>query len=74
MGSPLALDLDIIFMGFHQSKWLNEHNLHKSKFLLRYVDDIVGAFDSEQDSLNLLEFFKNRHPNIEFKIEKQINH
>ena len=41
MGSPLAPDLANIFMGFHESKWLNEYN---------------------------------RHPNIKFTIEKQINH
>ena len=36
-------------MGFHESKWLNEYNLNKPKFYLRYVDDIFAAFDNEQD-------------------------
>ena len=27
MGSPLAPVLANIFMGFHESKWLNEYNL-----------------------------------------------
>ena len=58
-------------MGFHESKWLNEYNLNKPKFYLRYVDDILAAFDNEQDSLN---FLNNRHPNIKFTIEKQNNH
>ena len=40
MGSPLAPVLANIFMGFHESKWLNEYNLIKPKFYLRYVDDI----------------------------------
>ena len=71
MGPPLAPVLANIFMGFHESKWLNEYNLNKSKFYLRYVDDILAAFDNEQDSLN---FLNNRHPNIKFTIEKQINH
>ena len=61
-------------MGFHVSKWLNEYNLSKPKFYLRYVDDILAAFDNEQDSLNFLNFLNNRHPNIKFTIEKQINH
>ena len=74
MGSGLAPGLANIFMGFHKSKWLNEHNLHKSKFYFRYVDDILAAFGCEQDSLNLLDFFKNKHPNIKFTMEKQINH
>ena len=52
MGSPLAPVLANIFMGFHESKWLNENNLNKLKFYLRHVDDILAAFDNEQDSLN----------------------
>ena len=74
MASPLASVLANIFMGFHESKWLNEYNLNKPKFYLRYVDDILAAFDNEQDSLNFLNFLNNRHPNIKFTIEKQINH
>ena len=57
MGSPLAPVLANIFMGFHESKWLNEYNLNKPKFYLRYVDDILAAFDNEQDSLNFSNFF-----------------
>ena len=53
MGSPLAPVLANIFMGFFESKWLNEYNLNKPKFL-RYVDDILAAFGKEQDSLNFL--------------------
>ena len=52
MGSPLAFVLANIFMYFHESKWLNEYNLNKLNFYLRYVDDILAAFDNEQDSLN----------------------
>ena len=39
IGSPLASVLAKIFMDFHESKWLNEYNLTKPKFYLRYVDD-----------------------------------
>ena len=74
MSSPLAPVLANIFMGFHESKWLNEYNLNKPKFYLRYVDDILAAFDNEQDSLNFLNFLNNRHPNIKSTIEKQNNH
>ena len=38
------------------------------------VDDLLAAVDNEQDSLNFLKFLNNRHPNIKFTIEKQINH
>ena len=48
MGSPVLAN---IFMGFYESKWLNEYNLNKPKFYFRYVDDILAAFDKEQDSL-----------------------
>ena len=52
MGSPLAPVLANIFMGFYESKWLNEYHLNKPKLLLRHVDDTLAAFDKEQDSLN----------------------
>ena len=45
MGSDLAVVLANIFMGFYESKWLNEYNLNKIKFHLRYVDDILAAFE-----------------------------
>ena len=56
MGSPLAPVLANIFMGFDESKWLNEYNLNKPKFYLRYADDILAVFDKEQDSLNFFNF------------------
>ena len=49
MGSPLAPVLANIFMDFHEPKCFNEHNLNKPKFYLRYIDDILTAFDTEQD-------------------------
>ena len=69
MGSPLAPVLANIF-GFHDSKWLNEYNLNKLIFYLRYVDEILAAFDKEQDSLIFLNFLNKRHSNIKFTIEK----
>ena len=50
MGSPLAPAFANIFMGCHESNWRNEYNLNKPKFYLRYADDILAAFDKEQDS------------------------
>ena len=73
MGFPLAPVYAIIFLGFHESNWLNEYHLNKLKFYLRHIDDILAAFDNEQDSL-LLNFLNNKHPNIKFTIEKQLNH
>ena len=54
-GSPLV-GLANIFMLFYESKWLNEYNLNKLKFYLKYVDDILAAFDNEQNLLNVLNF------------------
>ena len=61
-----------IFKGFYESKWLNEYNLNKHKFYLRYVNYILAVFDKEQDSLTFLDFLNEKHPNIKFTIEKQI--
>ena len=74
MDSPLAPVVANIFMGFYESNWLNEYNLNKPNFYLRFVDDILAAFENEQHSLNFLNSLNNRHPNIKFTIEKQINH
>ena len=49
MGSPSAPVFANIFIGFYGPKWLNEYNLNKPKFYLRYVDDILAAFEKEQD-------------------------
>ena len=35
MGSPLAPTLANIFLGFHESKWLNENNINKRKFYFK---------------------------------------
>ena len=70
LGSTLALVLANIFMGFKESRWLNEYNLNKPRSYLRYVDDILAAFDNEQHSLNFLIFLNNMHPNIKFTIKK----
>ena len=74
MGSPLAPVLAYIFMGFYESKWLNEYNLNKPNFYLRYVDDNLAAFEKEKDSLSFLNLLNNKHPNIKLTLEKQVNH
>ena len=52
MGSPLAPVLANIFMGFYESKWLNEYNLNKRNFYLRYVDDILAVL-----TMNKIHYF-----------------
>ena len=73
IGSPLSPVFANMFMGFCGSKWLNEYNLNKSNFYLRYVDDILAAFDNEQYSLHFLDFLNKRDLNIKFMTEKQIH-
>ena len=51
MSSHLVPVLANIFVGFHKSKGLNECNLSKPKFYLRYTGDILAAFENKQDSL-----------------------
>ena len=58
MASPLAPVLANIFMGSHESKWLNEYNLNKPKFYLKYVDDILAAFDNQKGISKFLNFFR----------------
>ena len=61
-------------MVFYESKWLNEYNINKPKSYLRYVDDILAAFDKAQDSWNFWNFLNNKHPDFKFATEKQVNH
>ena len=61
-----------ILMGFYESKWLNEYNLNKHKLYLRYVDDILAAFEKEQDSLSFSSFLNNKHPYIKFTIKNKL--
>ena len=51
MGTPLSPVLANILMAFYESKWLNEYDLKKRDFFLRFVGDILAAFNNEQDSL-----------------------
>ena len=64
MDSPLAPVLANIFMGFYESVCLHEYNLNKPKFYVRYVEEILAAFEKEQDSLYFLEFLNKRGSNI----------
>ena len=42
--------------------------------VLRSVDDILAAFEKEQDLLNFLNVLRNKYPNIKFTIEKQVSY
>ena len=51
MGSPLTSVVSNIFMEIHESMWLNEYDLNKSKFYSGFVDHILAACGNQQDSL-----------------------
>ena len=51
MSSPLASVVSNIFMGIHESVWLNEYDLNKSKFYSGFVDDILAACGNQQNLL-----------------------
>ena len=61
-------------MSFYETNWRNEYNFNKPKFYLRHVDDILAAFDKEQDSLIFKSFLNKKHPKIKFTVENQISH
>ena len=74
-GSHLATVFVNICLGYSEAIWLNEYNLNNlNKFYSRYFDDILAAFDNEQDSLNFLNVLNKKHPNIKFMIETKVNH
>ena len=73
MGSPLAPILANLFMGHHESNWLDSNEGSKVLFYRRYVDDIFCLFDSEQDSDMFLCYLNEQHPNIKFTNEKENN-
>ena len=74
MGSPLTPVLANVFVGFQERKWLNEYDLNKIKLYLRYVADILTAFEKQQDSVKFLYILNNKRPNNKFTMVKQVNH
>ena len=53
MGSPLAPVLANIFMGFYESKWLNEYNLSKPKFYLKLMSAIFYKISISHQNIAL---------------------
>ena len=53
MGAPLASLFANIFMGFYESKWLNEYNINKPKFTIEkqiyhsivFLDVFISGID-----------------------------
>ena len=60
-------------MGVHEKDWLSTYAGPKVLYYRRYVDDIFCMFGEEEHATQFLSYLNNRHPNIRFTIEKEMN-
>ena len=73
MGSPLGPLLANIFMGYNEKFWIENYSGVKPELYKRYVDDVFCLFQNENDALLFFEYLNNRHVNISFTNEKEID-
>ena len=74
MGSPLAPVLANLFMGHPEKLWLKNFQGSTILFYRRYVDDTFCLFNSDRGATIFFDCINSRHPNINFIMEKQVNH
>ena len=72
MGSPLGPVLANLFMGHHETNWLQVFKDCEIILYRRYVGDIISLINSESDA-KFYEFLNKQHPNIKFTFEKLQN-
>ncbi|XP_057308273.1 uncharacterized protein LOC130646150 [Hydractinia symbiolongicarpus] len=73
MGSPLAPILANLFMGVKEKEWIKNYSGCGPTYYRRYVDDIFALFNDESEALAFFEYLNQRHPNIKFTLEKQVD-
>ena len=74
MGSPLGPTLANAFLGFHETKWLQDCPLDfKPIFYHRYVDDTFVLFKSAEHALLFQEYLNSKHASIKFTVETESN-
>ncbi|XP_057298046.1 uncharacterized protein LOC130628959 [Hydractinia symbiolongicarpus] len=73
MGSPLAPVLANLFMGVREKEWIKNYSGCGPTYYRRYVDDIFALFNDESEALAFFEYLNQRHPNIKFTLEKQVD-
>ena len=73
MGSPLALVLASLFLGHHESLWLNTYRGSPVHLYRRYVDDTFCLFNNEHEALLFLQYLNSQHENIRFTMEREFN-
>ena len=72
MGSPLGPVLANLFMGFHESNWINDFAGHVI-FYRRYVDDIFAVFDNIEEAKRFFDYLNTQHASIKFTMETEIS-
>ena len=73
MGSPLAPVLANLFMAHHVRTWLENYKASSIIFYRRYVDNTFCLFDTEHDATLFFDYINDRHPNISFTMEKEMD-
>ena len=73
MGSPLAPVLANLFLGHRERIWLENYKASSILFYRRYVDDTFCLFETEHDATLFFDYINDRHPNIRFTMEKEID-
>ena len=72
-GSPLAPVLASLFMGHHERIWLENYKASSILLYRRCVDDTFCLFDTEHDATLFFIYIDERHPNIRFTMEKEMD-
>ena len=73
MGSPLVLMLVNLFMGHHERIRLENYKASSILFYQCYVDDTFCLFDTERDATLFFDYINDRHPNMRFPMEKEMD-
>ena len=73
MRSPFAPVLANLFVGHHERIWLENYKTSSILFYRRYVDDTFCPFDTENVATLFFDYINDRHPNMRFTIEKEID-
>ena len=67
MGSPFAPVVANLFMGHHERIWLENYKASS------IVDDTFCVFDTEHGATLFVDYINDRHPNIRFTMEKEMD-
>lgn len=74
MGLPLGPTFANIFMSHHEKAWLDDCPLKFKPILYRrYVDDTFLLFRKKKNASSFLNYLNQKHPNIKFTMEEELN-